>query len=173
MTRRDARASFTAMAMGRILLTAALLLAGCREEAAEQYLSISGPAPDLDGLPRRGAVLVVFWASWCAPCVRETPSLLSLAESAPGDLRVHVVSQDEQRTTSEAALGPAAFAAIQLTMDAGGEAARQWGVTSLPGAVLVVDGRLVARFAGAREWNARSMRRLLARLVERPADSPR
>jgi thioredoxin-like negative regulator of GroEL len=49
--------------------------------------------------------------------------------------------------------------------DVGKRAAQAFGVEVLPAAFLVVDGRLVARFSGPREWGSRGMRRLLTRLA--------
>jgi thiol-disulfide isomerase/thioredoxin len=61
------------------------------------------PAPDFnlsDGntsihlASYRGKVVVVnFWASWCAPCIEETPSLLQLHRDLP-DLAMLAVSID-------------------------------------------------------------------------------
>ncbi|MCD0504676.1 TlpA family protein disulfide reductase [Bordetella petrii] len=48
------------------------------------------PLPDLDGTPRRLAdwqgkpMVVNFWATWCAPCVKEMPELQALHEKYPG-----------------------------------------------------------------------------------------
>ena len=47
------------------------------------------PLPDLDGKPRtlaewQGRPMVVnFWATWCAPCVKEMPELQALHEKYP------------------------------------------------------------------------------------------
>ncbi len=44
----------------------------------------------LDGQP----VIVNLWATWCAPCVTEMPSLDNLASEMGDDLRVITISQD-------------------------------------------------------------------------------
>jgi len=44
-------------------------------------------------------------------------------------------------------------------------AATAFGVDVLPAAFLVADGRLIARFAGARDWSSKEMRRLLVKLA--------
>lgn len=44
--------------------------------------------------PRTQALLVVFWATWCEPCVDEIPDLVRLHESAGAELEILSVSLD-------------------------------------------------------------------------------
>ena len=63
-------------------------------------------------------------------------------------------------------------AALHLRLDVGEAAARAFGVDKLPTSLLVVEGRLVARFQGPRDWNSRAMRRLLKKLIREPSARP-
>ena len=87
------------LAAGLALL---LLAAGCDRNDHPQ--NIGRPAPeftltdgthsvDLNKL-RGHVVLVNLWASWCAPCVDELPSLLALQRQMPG-LVVVAISMDQ------------------------------------------------------------------------------
>ena len=66
------------------LLTAPKLSPEAAQKAVDNIFSLT--LPDLAGRPQafaqwRGKVLVVnYWASWCAPCVREMPALSRLHE---------------------------------------------------------------------------------------------
>ncbi|WP_245814617.1 TlpA family protein disulfide reductase [Cystobacter ferrugineus] len=127
----------------------------------------------LEDPPDARAQLIVFWASWCPPCREETPELLALAKNPPEELQILVFSHDADMQGVETFLGGPPATALHLRLDVGKRAALSLGVDTLPTSILVVDGRLVARFQGPREWNSRAMRRLLEKLTkEHPARAP-
>ncbi|XXF78541.1 TlpA disulfide reductase family protein [Myxococcaceae bacterium GXIMD 01537] len=137
---------------------------GCRTESPPSYIRLEGAAPALEDVPTSRALLVVFWATWCPPCREESPGLLKLAEKPPEELRVVVFSHDAHMRAVEDFLGGPPAPGLHLRLDDGHAAARSFGVDSLPTSILVVDGRLVARFSGPRDWNSQAMRRLLEKL---------
>ena len=148
---------------------ALLIGAGCTEGPVPQYVRVAGPAPAISEAPPSRAHLVVFWASWCAPCRAEAPSLRALANTPPTDVVVVVFSHDETSEDVRRFFGGAPPASWNLRLDPGTRVAKTFGVEALPASILVVDGQLRARFGGARDWNSKEMRRLLARLVTEQA----
>ena len=95
--------------MKPISLSAWLLLAaisGCVGDGLPARVTAGSPAPEFQALTLagdtvsleslRGApVLLNLWATWCAPCRRETPFLQTLHERyAPAGLQVVGVSTD-------------------------------------------------------------------------------
>ena len=46
--------------------------------------------------------LVVFWASWCEPCIREAPALERFAQSAQGHNRIVGVDWSDERSGASA-----------------------------------------------------------------------
>jgi thiol-disulfide isomerase/thioredoxin len=137
----------------------------------------SEPAPDLTVerfggarlmLPARSGhyQLVHFWATWCPPCRTELPALLDLAERERGRILVWAVSTDRDWPSVEGFLD--GRVPPQVVRDPTGEAAHRYRVTGLPDTYLIdPDGRVRARFAGAQNWSAPEMDRILAAALAR------
>ncbi|AEI67194.1 TlpA family protein disulfide reductase [Corallococcus macrosporus] len=161
-----------ATALSLLLLGLSPLTGACKREPPPAYLRLQGAAPRLSDAPHSRALLVVFWATWCPPCLQETPQLVALAKAPPEGLQVVVFSHDE---TSQAVAsffeGPPP-APLHLRLDADKQAGDAFGVDQLPVSFLLVDGRQVARFSGPRAWDSAPMRRLLERLMREPPPPP-
>ena len=152
----------------------ALLFAGCESARPPSYVRLSGEAPVVEGVPRDGAWLVSFWATWCVPCREETPALRKLARSpSPDGLRVLLVSEDRSLDEVRAYFGGAVPEELKVHLDEGGRLLQAYGADQLPVTFLVVDGQLLARFDGVREWDRRGVRELLGRLVSEASSARR
>jgi thiol-disulfide isomerase/thioredoxin len=49
-------------------------------------------------------IIVNFWASWCAPCIEEFPSMVKLIEELKGEVALVAVSQDSSEEEMRAFL---------------------------------------------------------------------
>ena len=100
-------------------------------------------------------VLLNFWATWCAPCREEMPSMERLYRKlGPKRLTVVAVSQDsevDQVPAMVAKLGVTFPIALDPTM----KISDQFGVSALPSTFLIdPSGHVIAATMGGREWDS-------------------
>ena len=112
---------------------------------------LQGKSWDLAALHGR-AVLINFWATWCAPCKEEMPTLQTLAELEGERLAVLAVNVREplprvQRYAQSAGLS------FPILPDPRGEITRAWDMKVFPTTVLVDGrGRPQRVVSGAVDW---------------------
>ncbi|HKY31938.1 MAG TPA: TlpA disulfide reductase family protein [Candidatus Polarisedimenticolia bacterium] len=109
---------------------------------------VSLAAPAGEGGPR--AVLLVFWGTWCQPCIREIPVLKELVRHhGPAGLKVIGVGLELQGDTLERLSAAVSRHGIDYPVyfDHQGKAREAFGVTALPAAALV-DGDGRVRWSG-------------------------
>ncbi|HEX6218291.1 MAG TPA: TlpA disulfide reductase family protein [Sphingomicrobium sp.] len=127
------------------------------------YLGSDGDEDSLTG--NRGPVLVNFWATWCAPCVKELPMLDALARkhAETGDLEVIAMNQDMAPQGSiEAFYAKLGINGLGLDQDPQMKLAGALGINVLPTTILFVDGKEVWRYVGDLDWNGPEAAKLLA-----------
>jgi thiol-disulfide isomerase/thioredoxin len=185
--------------MRHFLITAGVLaLAACHQPASQQSaanqaapteVGIKGvhretkgkAAPDAtfqdpDGKPVRLSdfkgkpVLVNLWATWCAPCVKELPTLDQLARK--GDIQVLAVSQDDGPHASVVAfLQQHRIASLEPYQDPKTSLSLALGPdTVLPTSILLdANGNEVWRYVGDLDWTSPEAAKLLAEAGAAPS----
>jgi thiol-disulfide isomerase/thioredoxin len=116
--------------------------------------------------------LVHFWATWCPPCIEETPALDRLAHDFAGyrDFRVLRVAVADSRSRVDAFLGAGAPGVLY---DPQWDVAHRYGTDQLPETYLVVGGRIVEKFIGEVNWDDPTVRqKIAARLAASPTAGP-
>jgi thiol-disulfide isomerase/thioredoxin len=113
-----------------------------------------------------GPVLVNLWATWCAPCVKELPTLDRLAAShaKDGQLDVIAVSQDMGPQHSVTAfLDKLGIANVGAYHDDKMALSGALGVQVMPTTILYDSrGREVWRYIGDLDWSGDEAAKLLA-----------
>lgn len=170
------------------LASAAALLGGCGSEPAEapktETSEPSGkgvdrsqagkPMPDVElfnasdeqatladakGRP----VLVNLWASWCAPCVKELPTLDELSRREGGPLVIAVAQESAGRTSVDAFLETHGIESLESWRDPKMALSGALGVQVMPTTVYYdSSGRELWRYVGDLDWTGEEAARLLA-----------
>ena len=132
--------------------------------SAMPELSLADPAGGKLALAslRGKPVLVNLWATWCAPCVAELPTLDKLAAS--GTIRVVTVSQDSGDPAKVAAfLTGKGLAHLPAWLDPANDLSFHYATGTLPTTVLYDSaGREVWRYVGEHDWSGADTAALLA-----------
>ena len=105
----------------------------------------------------RGKVVVLnLWATWCAPCVEEMPSIEHLWSTLQGDdFALLAVSQDEEGRRSVEPFVQRMKFSFPVFLDPEHEVGDRYGVWGYP-ETFVIDrnGTIVAHELGPRHWDA-------------------
>ena len=122
---------------------------------------------DFDGK----VVLVNFWATWCAPCVRELPSLDRLAASLDGqEFNVVAINIDRGgKPVARKMLRRLKLKNLDLYLDRENTAVRRFGVRQMPTTyVFNRKGREVGKLEGAAEWDEPEAVALVKYFIDNP-----
>lgn len=106
----------------------------------------------------RGKIVVLnFWATWCAPCRKEMPSLDRLEAALGGeDFAVVTLATGRNKLPAiEAFFAEGALTNLPILLDPKSAVARDMDVLGLPATILLNrDGQEFARLVGEAEWDS-------------------
>jgi thiol-disulfide isomerase/thioredoxin len=144
-----------------------------------EHVSPPAPPPDVAFVAQDGSqhhlsefkgrgMVVNLWATWCAPCVAEMPSLQTLAKAlAPQDIAVLPLSSDRGGAEAVAAwYRDHGITALPVLLDPKGAVAQAVNARGIPTTLIIDTGNLiVARLAGAADWGSPDAEALVRQLV--------
>lgn len=152
----------------------------------DNFILLDAPAPApqtwfWDGAGRRvtladfqgQVVLLNFWATWCAPCIREMPTLDRL-QAALGTEGLAVLAVSEDRgglKTVRPFLAELGIENLDLYLDRAGQLLRDTKVVGLP-TTFIIDrqGRLVGGLQGPAEWQSDAAIKLIRYYLRQPGE---
>jgi cytochrome c biogenesis protein CcmG/thiol:disulfide interchange protein DsbE len=105
--------------------------------------------------------LVHFWATWCPPCIQETPKLQRLIHDFSGNqgFAVVMVAVADNADRVRTFLGPGSE---MVLFDPNWKVANRYGTDKLPETYLVVRGQVVRKWVGMTDWDDQALRADLA-----------
>jgi cytochrome c biogenesis protein CcmG, thiol:disulfide interchange protein DsbE len=143
-----------------------------------------GSVPDLVGKPApdftvqdsartvslrdlRGKVVVLnFWATWCPPCVEETPSLVAMQKQMKDKVTVFSVSLDDSDSAYQQFIREHGMGDTLVTVrDATKRSNTTYGTFRFPETYVIdANGVLRRKFIGPVEWTRPEIIEYLAKL---------
>jgi peroxiredoxin len=147
-----------------VALSLALVIGSCRNS---EPAAIGTTAPDFtenDGSRsitlsqlRGKYVLVVFWATWCPPCVQETPALVAMQQQMGSKVTVFAVSMDEDADAYKNFTAKH-MPGILVSRDSDHKSSSAYGTFAYPETFLIdPNGKIVRKFIGPVEWTSPEM----------------
>lgn len=133
-------------------------------KAAPKVFFTGGDGRDVSLADFAGRPLLVnLWATWCAPCKAEMPTIDALAQREAGRISVIAVNQDLQGARPAMDFFRAAGVRnLELYSDADNALTAAYGAISLPTTILYdSEGYEVWRVEGGLEWNDEEIAKLL------------
>lgn len=146
------------------IAAAVVLFTGCDRGDHPGQIGTTAPSfsiTDSDRTVRladyKGKVVVLnFWASWCAPCVQEIPSLEALHHQLP-DLKILAVSTDSDPDAYAKFLAEHPMD-LDMVRDPSQDSNRAFGSYRFP-ETFIIDSRgvVLRRFIGFQDWTSPDM----------------
>jgi cytochrome c biogenesis protein CcmG, thiol:disulfide interchange protein DsbE len=147
-----------------LLATAALLIfttTGCDRGGHPEQLGTRAPtftlndgehAVDLSKLHGR-VVVLNFWASWCAPCLEELPSLEQLQRDMP-QVQIVAVSTDDDAAAYQRFLKEHSVSLLTVR-DGDQRSNGMYGTVRFPETYVIdKNGMIRRKFIGPQEWTS-------------------
>jgi peroxiredoxin len=117
---------------------------------------------------RGRVVLVNFWATWCAPCRAEMPSIERLRRSLDGRPFVVLAVNVGESARAARDFGASMPLGFPLLLDRDTRIAKAWGARILPATFVVgPDGAIRYRHFGELDWARDDVRAAVEKLMPR------
>jgi peroxiredoxin len=143
-------------------------IAAGEKAAAFKLTDLSGDPVSLADL-RGKVVFLNIWATWCAPCREEMPSMEKLYQRLHGNKSfvMLAVSQDTSSRAEVAAYVEKHGYHFDVLLDPKNSVAEAYKVTGVPETFIIDSGgRIVAHHSGAFDWSQPEIRDALEELLK-------
>jgi len=111
---------------------------------------VGGGTLDLADHKEKSIVILEFWATWCAPCVKGLPIVSEIANTYK-DRGVHffAINQNEEPEVIQAFMKKKNLANVKVAVDRDGKVAGKFGLAGIPFTIIIgKDGKVQAMHMG-------------------------
>lgn len=152
--------------VGVLIATKSLWLMG--ESVDYDLGAVKSATPILTNDVNKGTpelIIVNFWASWCPPCIQETPSMLNYAKVHSDKIQLYLVSEDN--SPKEIRDFVKAFSDIysvnlRIIWDANRKIGQNFKVYKMPETfVFNKDGKLLRQLSGSVDWSKPEVHKMI------------
>jgi peroxiredoxin len=146
-----------------LLLFAVCFIAVIAYSLRDTSAKEGGPAPEFSIKADSGAqitptsfggkILVLnFWATWCAPCIQEIPSLNQFQRKfADAGVKVVAISIDKNEAKYKSFLDHFRVS-FDTARDPGMAISNKYGTFQIPETYIIKNGRIMRKFPNAENW---------------------
>jgi cytochrome c biogenesis protein CcmG/thiol:disulfide interchange protein DsbE len=144
------------------VLAALLVLCGCNTGSHPPRINEAAPDFTITDSQRTVAlsqlkgklVLLNFWATWCAPCIEEMPSLVQLQKQMGNKVTVFAVSEDADDGAYKQFIRDHNVDLLTVR-DTKQKTNEVYGTFKFPETYVINrDGKIVRKFIGATDWTS-------------------
>ncbi|SNZ02055.1 TlpA family protein disulfide reductase [Flagellimonas pacifica] len=153
--------------IGKFFAASAVIVEADEQKILEDYdwklVSLNGNQMDFQS--SKGEVLLVnFWATWCPPCVAELPSLEKLYADYGDKVKFVLVTNEQPEKVSHFVQKKSYTVPIYFERSSTPD---MFFSKSIPATYIISkSGKIVVDEKGAANWNSKSTRNLLDKLLQ-------
>ncbi len=139
---------------------------------------VGKPAPDFTLVDRQGktwtlselkgqVVFVNFWATWCAPCREEMPSMQELHEKLPKDkFKMLAILNNDDPVLADSFAAKLGLT-IPILDDQANTVGAKYGLTGVPETFIInKKGMVVRKYLGPAQWTATRYIEMLKQFID-------
>ncbi len=99
-------------------------------------------------------VMIHFWATWCAPCLEEIPTLISFAQKKKA-IVFYFIAVDDEKGKVKKYLQQFSLPQNIIVLFDDGKFSKKLGTTNLPESYFFQsNGQLILKYIGRQDWNS-------------------